>query len=270
MNKLLSKTLLVVASALLLSGCGGGDGGQNGGSGNVVKIMFHVDSKSKEGIAYKKRIDAFNAAYKEQGYRAQASYKARTNGAGDYGQELLSLKKDGALPSIITFDAPNCSAYAKSKILYDITDLLDEETVNDFVSTSTYNGKLYGLPIQESSAGFFYNKNIFNAAGVNVSGITVENPWTFAEFKAACAKLKTYGAGIEKFKAVDMRLDATKDETAPYLLYPFSLATGGQYLSDDGLHAQGYLNSATTKAGFSFLKELYADINRRIHDSKIN
>ena len=53
-----------------------------------------------------------------------------------------------------------------------------------------------------------------------------------------------------------MRIDATKDETAPYLLYPFIYATGGSFVSDDGYTAKGYYNSAATAQGFQFIKDL--------------
>ena len=34
-------------------------------------------------------------------------------------------------------------------------------------SINTYDGKIYGLPIQESSAGFYYNKDLFKKAGIS-------------------------------------------------------------------------------------------------------
>ena len=216
--------------------------------------MFHVDIKSAEGQAYKKRIDAFNAAYKDRGIKASASYIARTAGASAYETDLMNKQTDGTLPDIVTFDAPNCASYAKSGLLYDITDLVPESDKADFVSTNTYNGRMYGLPIQESSAGFYYNKNLFRDAGINVDGITAENPWTYAQFNDACNKLKNIGV-----TPVDMRLDATKDETAVYLLYPFIYASGGQFLSEDGYTATGYLNSEATKRGFQFIKDLVSN-----------
>ena len=61
-----------------IAACGGGDNGEVDSSGNtIVKIMFHVDEKSTEGQAYKKRIDAFNTAYKDKKIKASATYKAR-------------------------------------------------------------------------------------------------------------------------------------------------------------------------------------------------
>ena len=260
MKKLLAQIIsfmLVIVMMFGLTACGG-NGGAGGddlptdSDGNViVKIMFHVDKSSTEGQAYQKRINAFNAAYKDKGIKAQAIFKARSAGASGYETELLNNQLEGTLADIITFDAPNTAAYAKSGLLYDISDLVSAEDQAKFYSLNMYDGKLYGLPIQESSAGFFYNKKIFRDAGIDVSAYTAENPWTFEQFKDVCARLKAHGV-----TAVDMRIDATKDETAPYLLYPFIYAAGGEFTSDDGYTATGYYNSAATTKGFQFIKDL--------------
>lgn len=259
MKKLLASILLVVMMTLMafsMTACDDGTtesaAGATDKDGNtIVKIMFHVDKSSAEGQAYQKRIDAFNAAYKDKGIKAQPIFKARTTGASTYETELMNQKVEGTLPDIITFDAPNTAAYANSGLIYDISSLISQEEQDKFYSLNTYDGKLYGLPIQESSAGFFYNKKIFRDAGIDVSAYTAENPWTFEEFEAVCARLKAYGV-----TAVDMRLDATKDETAPYLLYPFIYAAGGSFVSDDGYTAQGHYNSSATANGFQFIKDL--------------
>lgn len=250
--RLIVSLLLATIMMFSLAACDTPDEGDTDPEGNtIVKIMFHVDKSSTEGQAYQKRISAFNAAYKDKQIKAQAIFKARSAGASGYETELQNNQIEGTLADIITFDAPNTAAYASSGLLYDISSLISAEDQAKFYSLNKYNGKLYGLPIQESSAGFFYNKKIFRSANINVDGYTAENPWTFAQFQDVCQRLKNHGV-----KAVDMRLDATKDETAPYLLYPFIYAAGGSFVSDDGLTATGYYNSASTAKGFQFIKDL--------------
>lgn len=262
MKKLLASITSIILVLTMLFGmtaCGGNGGGDDtlptDAEGNtIVKIMFHVDKSSTEGKAYQKRVEAFNAAYKDQKIKAQAIFKARSAGASGYETELLNNQLEGTLADIITFDAPNTAAYAKSGLLYDISSLISADEQDKFYSLNKYEGKLYGLPIQESSAGFFYNKKIFRDAGIDVSGFSADNPWTFADFVNVCAKLKAHGV-----TAVDMRLDATKDETAPYLLYPFIYAAGGSFTSDDGYTATGYYNSDATAKGFQFIKDLITE-----------
>ena len=249
----MKKTFLsLMTLSLLLTGCSGDNAFNNkkDAAGNL-KIRFHVDAKSAEGTAYKKVIDAFNAEYSKEGIKVSTAFVARTSGDSAYERQLATDKMEGTLPDIITFDAPNCAAYAKSGYLYDFTSELSAEEQKQFVTLNTYQGKTYGIPIQESSAGFFYNKALFTSAGVDVSGYSVDNPWTFDQFKQACQKLKNAGV-----PPVDMRMDATTDETATYLLYPFIYAAGGSFVDETGLHAKGYFNSAASKKGFQFLKDL--------------
>ncbi len=260
--------LLAALPLLVLTSCGGNqevDGGTDREGNTVVKIMFHVDESSDEGGAYKKRIEAFNKAYKSQKIKASASYVARTSGTTSYESTLIAMKQAGTLPSIITFDAPNCAAYANSKLILDITNVFSSNEKDDFLSLNEYKGRVYGIPIQESSAGFYYNKDIFNKAGIDVSGYNVENPWTFDQFKSVCGQLKTYMDGVNptipqgepKMTPVDMRLDATQDEMATYLLYPLINAAGGEFVNpNDGKQARGYMNSAASKSGFQFIKDL--------------
>jgi fructooligosaccharide transport system substrate-binding protein len=243
-------TLLVAISSLVGCGSTGGGGGGTGSSGaTTIKVRFHVDKKSVEGQAYQKVIDAFNRDHLEQGLKAQASFVARTPGDSNYEKELSANLIAGTLPDIITFDAPNCAAYAKSGFLYDLTDYL-KNIEADYLTLNKYLGRTYGVPIQESSAGFFYNKNLFRQAGVDVSGYTVDNPWNFDQFKAVCNQLKSHS-----ITPVDMRLTATTDETATYLLYPLINAAGGTFIDETGYIAQGYFNSDASKRGFQFIKD---------------
>ena len=225
-------------------------------SGNtIVKIMVHVAEQSAEGKAYKQVTDSFNVSdvAKSEKIKVRVEYKPRSNSATGYETELINMMNNGNLPDIITFDAPNTWSYADAGILKDITELISEETQDDFfeISKNTYEGKLYGLPIQESSAGIYYNKAIFRNAGVlsRVENMTADNAWTISEFESICAQL-TGKCDLP----IDLQLYKANDETATYLLYPFILAQGGSFLSADGMTATGYLDSNATKAAFQKIK----------------
>lgn len=256
------KKPVLLLSALLLASCGGTSGGEGSGTHsepsdtpenqNLV-VLFHVDAGTPEGVAYKRRLDAFNKENAASGIRVTGKFVARTTGVSTYETELTNMKKQGTLPDIITFDAPMCAKYAMDRFLYDVSSFFSKEELATFVTTNTYQGKLYGLPIQESSAGFYYNKKLFASAGIDVSSISVDSPWDFGTFQNVCARLKEKGT-----MPVDMRLDATKDETATYLLYPLIYAAGGELLSKDGWNAKGYLDSPKSQNGFQFIKDLVA------------
>ena len=261
MKKIIKFTLqifLLVLTAITLISCDEDEYVEVDEDGNtIVNVVFHVNETTEEGKAYKKRVAAFNAAYKDKKIKASAKFEARTTGVGSFETKLTQQKLEGTLPDIITFDAPNCASYANAELLYKIDGLVSNDVLDDFMSLPTYNNSIYGLPIQESSAGFYYNKKIFAEAGIDVSRFTVDNPWTFDEFKNVCNTLKSYqqSHGYSKYP-VDMRLDATQDEMATYMLYSFIYAAGGEFISADGFTASGYLDSAATASGFEFIQSL--------------
>ena len=172
----MKKAILAVllTSVFAVTGCdkingGGGGGGKSDNS--KLKIRFHVDAKSSEGIAYKKVIDAFNKEYSSEGIKATPSFVARTAGDSAYERQLSTDKVEGTLPDIITFDAPNCAAYAEAGYLYDFTSELSTSEKANYITLNSYKGKIYGIPIQESSAGFYYNKNLFRDAFYRIKRI---------------------------------------------------------------------------------------------------
>ena len=248
---------LAMVMSVSLFGCSGDNNepAVDEDGNTIVQVMVHVAQQSAEGMAYNRITDSFNASdtAKENKIRVRVKYSPRSNSATGYETELIAMMNQGTLPDIITFDAPNTWSYASSGILEDITDLISEETQNDFfeISKNTYEGKLYGLPIQESSAGIYYNKKIFRDAGLlnRVENMTADNAWTIADFESICAELKD-----DCELPIDLQLYKANDETATYLLYPFILAQGGSFLSEDGMTATGYLNSAATIAAFQKIR----------------
>lgn len=249
--------LLAVLMAFSFIGCGGGGPEEEvDADGNtIIDMMVHVAQQSAEGMAYNRITDAFNSSdtAKENKIKIRVDYSPRSTSATGYETELGNMLNNGTLPDIITFDAPNTWNYAENGILADITDLIAEETQSDFfeISKNTYNGKLYGLPIQESSAGIYYNKAIFRSAGLlsEVENMTVANAWTMTQFESICNRLKG-----KCDLPVDLQLYNANDEMATYLLYPFILAGGGTFLSSDGMTATGYFDSAATIAAFDRLR----------------
>ncbi len=268
-SKMLGIAAVTIAATLTmctLAACNFGGGGGGGGIRNdlesrtdkygntLVTILVHKDQSTKEGKAYQKCIDEFNNAYKSEKIVASIEFVAQTPGVDRYDSTISTLYGQGygKLYDIIAFDAPKCAGYASSNMFVDMTSLIGDYA-DEFIpaSVNKYNDKVYGLPIQESSAGFYYNMKVMKAAGISemeLNGYKI-NGWTFDQFKALCERLKSRGK-----IAADMQL-YSKDETATYLLYPFGNAAGGEYVSSDGKTVTGYLNSAETKAGFQFIKD---------------
>ncbi|OUM86561.1 MAG: hypothetical protein BAA01_12305 [Bacillus thermozeamaize] len=264
--------LLIVLFLLSLTACQGNGGNESGGNNAVseessdgpVKLTMwvHIAEDTSEGKAYKKRAEAFNKANAGK-IEVNVQFIARGGGGTGYEDKVNAALTTNSLPDVLTLDGPNTAAYADSGILLDLTDYVSEEAKNNFLDSAleqgTYNGRLYSLAIQESTVVIYYNKDMFVQAGLCKSvetcqedlGVTVDDPWTFDEFKKVARKLRDY---FNK-PAIDLHL-GSQDEWITYALAPFIWTSGGDLIGEDGLTADGYFNSEASKKGFEFIKSL--------------
>lgn len=92
-------------------------------------------------------------------------------------------------PDILNIDA--FAGFASDDLLYPAKDVVSAKTLADFqpsfVKNASINGTQYGLPFIASARALFYNKDMFQKAGIT------NPPTTWAEFETDAAKLKAAG-----------------------------------------------------------------------------
>jgi raffinose/stachyose/melibiose transport system substrate-binding protein len=237
-------------AALALTGCSAGSLGSSDNSGGKVTLSFLVDNgdgsvKPSEALA--KDFTAKNP---------NIDVKVETRPAGTEGDNLIKTRlSTGDMTDVFLYNSGSLfQAIAPQQNLVAVTDQpyagnLDE----NFKSTVTSNGQLYGVPFGGTTGGgVLYNKKAFAKAGVQV-------PTTWAEFMANNVKLKA--AGIDPviqtysdswtsqlFVLGDFHNVAAADPAfaqdytankAKFATTPAALA-GFQHLQD--VHDAGYLN----------------------------
>lgn len=79
--------------------------------------------------------------------------------------------QDGTLPEIIHLDSAEAPEYNEAGYLLDLSDFLKEnadidEALNGMEDAFATDDVQYGLPYQCNVQGFFYNKELFDNAGV--------------------------------------------------------------------------------------------------------
>ncbi|NEG90549.1 ABC transporter substrate-binding protein [Bifidobacterium aerophilum] len=110
-------------------------------------------------------------------------------------ENLNSAIQDGyGLPDVAQIEYFALSQYAVSGQLLDITDRV--AGYDDFYTPGTWSsvqlgGRTYGLPMDSGPMAFFYNKDIFDQAGVDAEKIR-----TWDDYYEAAKKLKTIGVYI--------------------------------------------------------------------------
>lgn len=213
-----------------------------------LSIWVH-ETDSDEGKLYAALVDEFNTQYDGQ-YHATISQIARSGDAGGYDDKVNAAISNGGLPDVFTVDGVTVAQYADAEAIVPIGEYFTEEELNDFnpsiIQQGTYNDELYTLGAMDSSVGLFYNKDMFEAAGIEPA--TAEEPWTLAELEEAAAKLTT-----EDCYGITMSLDA-KDETVIYFFLPLIYSQGSNVFDEDGLTADGFLNGDAAKNLFTWIK----------------
>src|SRR4030095_1529077 len=86
----------------------------------------------------------------------------------DIDQQSSTMIQNGNPPDILNLNA--YASYAKDGLLYDSDEVLPSAVKSDlidaFVASGTYEGKLYGMPDLSSARALFYNKTLFQQAGI--------------------------------------------------------------------------------------------------------
>lgn len=103
-----------------------------------------------------------------------------------------------------------------------MTDDFNDRFFPVFLEPSVMDGQTYGLPIAASARAMYYNKSLFEEAGIE------EVPGTWEELSAAAEKISALGDDIAGFG-----LQGKEIETDVYFYYAF-WAHGGELVEDDG------------------------------------
>jgi multiple sugar transport system substrate-binding protein len=90
--------------------------------------------------------------------------------AGYFDNAAVSILA-GSSPDILDLDVTQVSSFANRNLLTDITQSVGSKLkAGDFVkaswNSSFYNDKMYGMPSRGSGDGYYYNKTMFDEAGV--------------------------------------------------------------------------------------------------------
>lgn len=110
---------------------------------------------------------------------------------GDYKQALLTGIASGTEPDIFYVDIFWWQELAKNDVLLPIDDMMKasgvkrEDFIPSLIDAFTFDGKTYGIPKDFNTLGMFYNKDLFDKAGLEYP----TDDWTWDNLKESAAKL---------------------------------------------------------------------------------
>ncbi|WP_156325610.1 extracellular solute-binding protein [Nonomuraea sp. SBT364] len=195
------RTLTLLAAVMLVAGCGGGEAPQpqsEGGAPQKVTLeWWHLSTADPLKTVYEKRAKEFQAAnpnvtikmtvLENEAYKAKVTTLTQSGKAPDlfatWGGGVLRQQVDAGLVKDISAD---------------VAPVLDTFTPAAMAAYQI-DGKTYALPTDIGMVGFWYNKKLFEKAGI------AEPPATWTAYLDAVKKLKAAGitpialAGKEKW-----------------------------------------------------------------------
>jgi multiple sugar transport system substrate-binding protein len=159
-----------------------------------------------------------------------------------YWTKLKAAATGGAAPDVFWMNGPNFQLYATNGVLAPLGDYDTGNYPKSLVDLYTVDGKRYGMPKDFDTVGLWYNKSLFDAAGVKYP----DDTWTWDTFKAAAAKLTD--------KAKKQYAIAANLTSAQEYQYNTIYQAGGYVVSPDG-KTSGYADPATVQ-GLKFWTDL--------------
>ena len=194
MKKFTVCLLIGAMAASMLTGCGSNSGSSDSSdskadsSSETMTIMMNGSDSDAYMEGYRKIIDGFNESNE---YGVKVEIQNVTN--SDYKTKLTTMMaSDSETDIIFTWELGYLENFVNGDKIVSLQKYLDEDEdwKNSFnggiLEPLTYDGEVYAIPTQQSTAIMYYNKAIFDKYGLEV-------PTTYDEYVQVCDTLKENG-----------------------------------------------------------------------------
>ena len=189
-------------------------------SGEQVTITYAIWDNNQL-PAHEKIIAAFEAQH------PNIKVEPQVVPWGDYWTKLQTAVAGGEAYDTFWMNGPSFPVYAGKGVLMNLQPMVDADAVDmtkypeALVKLYSYDGSVYGLPKDFDTIALFYNKDLFDKAGVAYP----DGTWTWDNLTEAAKKLTDPAAGVWGFAS-------TLEDQSNY--WNFIYQNGGQVISEDG------------------------------------
>ncbi len=219
-----------------LTACGSGGSGSHGDATLKVVAADYGDSTANSSQKYwDKLARAFES--KNSGIKVDVKVYSWT----EVDRRVAEMVKNGQAPDIAQIGA--YADYAAQGKLYRADEMLAIPTQAGFITSIAHAGEVrrvqYGVPFVASARLLFYNKKLFDQAGISSA------PTSWDELKAAAVRLKADGVKIPY--ALPLGPEECQAETMMWML-----SGGGGYTDTNGSYT---IDSAANIETFEWLRD---------------
>lgn len=175
--------VLALAPALALTACAGDDG--PAATDGPVTLTYGIWDKNQE-PAMRQIADAFSETHPD------VTIEIELTPFADYWTKLRTAVSGGTGPDVFWMNGPNIQAYASNGALEPLADLDTSGYPQGLVDLYTVDGTVYGAPKDFDTIGVWYNKDLFDAAGVEYPA----DDWTWDDYVEAAERLTDPDQGV--------------------------------------------------------------------------
>lgn len=215
--------LLLFLFAVGAAACssGGGSNADGGKSGGKVDIVWWFPAKEQEAMM-KQIAEEFN---KKQDH---INLKPQLNAGADYYTKLQTVLAAKNGPDIMWMNGPNFPKFQSKGFLMKLDDKIDKDSFSmgnypeSLVKLYSRDG-VYGIPKDFDTIGLFYNKELFDKAGVAYP----TDKWTWDDLRSAAIKLTVKSGKSASQWGIAANLSTQE------VVYPFLVQNGVKPMADD-------------------------------------
>ncbi|MBO0993129.1 ABC transporter substrate-binding protein [Bacillus sp. SD088] len=243
-------TTFLILPMIIIAGCSSDTSNLEGkkGKDGVVQLRMSIVAGTEEIPGWQGIVDAFNKSHSD----IQIKLERLPGSWDEYNQKMTAQIAAGDPPDIGRIGVAGMPMYSSKGQLEDLTPFIDKLNRDDYfdsVFAPYKDGKIYGAPIGIYTMGMFYNKNLFDEAGIAHPPSDWENAWTWEEFRTAAEKLKKGSGANKQFGAY---VGFNPERSIQYLW-----SNGGGLINDD--LTKSIINSQESKEALTFLQGLVQD-----------
>jgi multiple sugar transport system substrate-binding protein len=174
-------------------------------------------------------------------------------GSGEYVSKMLTTFVAGTEPDIMSLDASSAAVFIENDTLLDLMPLARRDGLDlsvyypNVLRLAERGNHLYALPADFTPMMVYYNRRLFDRAGVPYP----RDGWTWADFLATCRRLTVWPKGAPHPTQYGFLLE---NWMPGWIMWIWQ--NGGDVLSPDGRRASGFLDSPATEQAVSFFTGL--------------
>lgn len=250
--KVVAIGLATIMTAGMLTGCGGDKSAKSDApkEGEKIKLSLGMWDPNQ-----KPTMEALAEAYNKENPDVTVEVQLTSYKGGEYWTKLEAGAMGGTAPDVFWMNALHAESYQEGGVLADLTEAAEKSDIKlkenfpaSLINMYTINDKLYAISKDFGVRALWYNKELFDKAGVAYP----TDDWTFDDMKEAIKQLNgKMGEGVYP-------IAAPVDFESEY--YPTVHAAGGYVLNKDKTKS-GYEDPKTmegVQCWIDFIEEGYS------------